>query len=298
MKLLTLDPCADGLRPHACLRHIPEWPDNGPRQTALRREMEASGLCQPIQITEKHEIVDPDSRERWRAARSLQLPGIPVAIVPQEQVSTAYLNALVQRRHLTKSAIAYLAFPQLQNALDEARDRRFKMLEKANDSRSELSSLPKNIEELAEAIGINRHFIFDAKKVHALFAKDPAFKAQMEPRLLAEPIGGEHEQNRPIGLGAVIAGFEGKKLEDQPRPDRQLDLFVGAHLRSLSSRLCQIQNLPLFRKGIGTFLDSVQDDEQIERLQEIGEAIAAEARARLKKLSARSQSDEANYNRD
>lgn len=232
MNLTQLDPCGDGIRPHDCIKHIPQWPDNSARMTALRRDVQTTGVREPIQMTAKHEIVDADSRERWRAARMLQLEKIPVAIVEDDLVNLTSLQLLIQRRHLTKSAIAYLAFPQLENALDEARDRRMKWLkthEKASISNSPLAGLPKNVAELAEIYGMARTTIFEAQKVHALFAKDAAFKAQMEPRILAEPIGGEHEQHRPVGLGAVIAGYAGKQNEDKPRNDgSQLELFGKA----------------------------------------------------------------------
>jgi len=224
----TIDPCADGIRAHACIKHIPQWPDNGPRMEALRRDLQATGLCQPVQMTAKHEIVDADSRERWRAARMLQMACIPVAIVPEEQVFSASISALVHRRHHTKSALAYLVWPMLKTALEESRFRRHENIKKGQCfPDSALSALSGNAEELAEHYGIARHFIFDAKKVHELFAKDHAYKAQMEPRLLAEPIGGEHEQHRPVGLGAVIAGYAGKRNEDGIAKKGQLELFTG-----------------------------------------------------------------------
>jgi hypothetical protein len=194
---------------------------------ALRRELQATGLCQPVQMTAKQEIVDADSRERWRAARMLQMTCIPVALVPEEQAYSASLNALVHRRHLTKSAIAYLAFPMLKPALDEARHHALEMLKKGNvsPSRTECATA-KSIEEIAQRMDVCERFVQEARRVHDLFAKDPAFKAQMEPRLLAEPIGGEHEQHRPVGLGAIIAGYAGRNGDGIAKKG-QLELFTG-----------------------------------------------------------------------
>jgi hypothetical protein len=227
MNTNQIDPCLDGLRPHACIRHIPLWPDNSPRMETLRHEMQRTGFCAPVLMTSKHEIIDPDSRERWRAAKALQLDCIPTAIVPEAQVTTALLHALAQRRHLTKSAIAYLAFPALKTALDEAQTRAVEMLKKANVSPSApLAPTVKSMDDIADQIGVGRDLLKEARRVHEIFTKDPAFKAQMEPRLLAEPIGGEHEQHRPVGLGAIIAGYAGKANEDKARADRsQLELF-------------------------------------------------------------------------
>src|SRR6185503_14497655 len=81
-------------------------------------------------------------------------------------------------------------------------------------------------EELSESLGIDRHLFFDAKKVHEIFAKDPDYQALMEPRILSEPIGGEHEEKRPVGLGAVIAGWKGRNNKGKAREDHsQLELF-------------------------------------------------------------------------
>lgn len=223
----SLDPCLDGIRPHACLKHIPLWPDNGPRMMALRVELQTTGLCPPIQITAKHEIVDADSRERWRAAKMLQLPSIPVAIVPEELAELASIATLVHRRNLTKSALAYLAYPRLSMALAQAQAQAHEKLRKGLISPvGAAAPTAKTVHEIAASYGIERNLLNEARRVHEIFAHDPAYKAQMEPRLLAEPIGGEHEQHRPVGLGAIIAGYAGKQNEDKPRHDRgQLELF-------------------------------------------------------------------------
>jgi len=230
-----IDPCLDGIRPHACIKHIPQWPDNSPRMLALRQEYQLNGCKAAIHMTSKHEIIDPDSLDRWRAAKALQLDCIPAIIEPDASVWLACLQIICQRRHYTKSAIAFLIYPGLKPALEEARAIRYTYLQNAGKSVSELNSLtgiPKNIEDLAEMYGVNRHYVFDSKRVHDLFAKDANYKAQMLPRLLAEPIGGEHESNRPVGLGAIIAGYAGKANEDKARSDRsQLELFTDAMKR-------------------------------------------------------------------
>jgi len=277
-----IDPCHDGIRSHTCIKHIPQWPDNSAAMVALRTEMQANGCRVPVHMTPKQEITDADSRERWRAAKALQLGKIPVVIEESETAHIASLQALIMRRHLTKSALAYLAYPILKPALEEARARRYGVLknsENAHISRSELNSLPglpKNIEELAELFGVNRHYVFDAKKVHEIFAKDAAYKAQMEPRILCEPIGGEHEQHRPVGLGAVIAGFEGKK-QDRRVDHAQLELF-GRAVRTFCIRAPQIADEAAARRIVRDQLDKVTPEE-LENIQRTAAMIASEARA-------------------
>jgi len=285
MNPTQLDPCADGIRPHFCIRHIPEWPDNSARMMALRRELQTTGLCPPIQMTAKHEIVDPDSRDRWRAARMLQLTSIPVAFIADGEESNACASTLAHRRHLTKSALAYLIFPLVEPMLKQARARAIKMLQKGNDLPSGFETpTAKSVVEIAAQYGIENTLFKDAKKVHAIFAADPQFKAQMEPRILQEAIGGEHEQNRPVGLGAVIAGYEGKQLEDTSRADRsQLELF-GRAVKAFSFRSRGLDEAAA-RKAVRAEFEKLSDPGELEGVLQTALLLSSEAKARLKQIS-------------
>lgn len=275
----SVDPCLDGIRAHACIRHIPQWPDNSPRMEQLRREMQATGIVAPVLMTAKHEIVCADSRERWRAAKALQLSRIPILIVADDQVASASLNALIHRRHLTKSALAYLSFPMLKTALDEAQHRALEMIKKSNVSPSGGERrTAKSVEEIAETLGIGATTLKEARRVHEIFAKDAAFKAQMEPRILCEPIGGEHEQHRPVGLGAVIAGYAGKANEDKERADRsQLELF-GQAVKTFCIRAPMAVHEKEARRVIAEHLEKLSPEE-LENVQRTAALIVSESKA-------------------
>lgn len=274
---ITIDPCLDGIRPHACVKHIPQWPDNSPRMEALRRELQATGIVQPILMTTKHEIVDADSRERWRAAKALQLDRMPIMLVAEEQIVSASLNALVHRRHLTKSALAYLAFPMLKTALEEAQARAREMLKNANVSSSGAERrTAKSVVEIAANLGVCETTLKQARRVHEIFAKDANYKAQMEPRILVEPIGGEHEKNQPVGLGAVVAGYGGKANEDKARNDRnQLELFSQA-VKTFCIRAPQIADEAAARKVVRAQLENLSADE-LENVQRTAAIVVGEA---------------------
>ncbi len=125
--------------------------------------------------------------------------------------------------------------------------------------------------------------LFDAKKVHAIFAKDPNFKAQMEPRILAEPIGGEHEQNRPVGLGAVIAGHAGKQNEDKPRNDgTQLELF-GKAIKSFCVRA--LADYTAARKIVRAELERLTPEET-ENVMKTAAIVMSEAKRALNQSTA------------
>lgn len=274
----SIDPCLDGIRPHACLKHIPLWPDNGPRMMALRTELQTHGQCPPVQMTAKHEIVDADSRERWRAAKMLQLASIPVAIVPEELAVTVCLAVLFHRRHQTKSALAYLAFPMLAIALDEARSFALEMLKKGNVSPSGARRpTAKSREEIAENLGISETTLKEARRVHEIFAHDPGYKAQMEPRLLAEPVGGEHEQHRPVGLGAIIAGFAGKKNEDHPRQVHEQLVLFGQAIKSFCIRAPLAVHEAQARRVIEDQLEKLSETE-VENVQRTAALIVSVAK--------------------
>lgn len=225
-----VDPCGGGVRRHAGMRFYREWSDEDPRFLALCRDLELNGAYLPVFMTRKLEVCDFDGWNRCRAARRLQLERIPVAWVEEEQMATVLLGGLLQREHLTKSARAYLAYPLMERAFVEAREKRIKNIKKGNVSRSCTEcTIGSKVEDFAEEIGIGRRLFFMAKQVHEIFVRDAGYKGEMEPRILQEAVGGEHEGNRPVGLGAVIAGWAGRgATADRARGgSEQLELFLG-----------------------------------------------------------------------
>ena len=222
---------------HPLAKTMPEWPKDDPRFASLVEDIRDRGIDKPLLIDKENRIVD--GRMLWRAAKQLQLAQVACKIVPDDLIASSIVNSLLQRRHLTKSARVYLVYPLLKPVFEAAKQKRVENLKKGNVSPN---AVPYGIRETAQAyaelFGIDRQLFIDAGKVHEYFAKDANFKAQMKPRILAEPIGGEHENKRPMGLGAVIAGWAGRNSTlDQARADRQqLDLFTDG-LGTLTKRL-------------------------------------------------------------
>lgn len=204
-------------RPHAIIRMIPVWGDEDARFLALCHASR-EGLTEPVKMTDKREIIDPDSRERWLAAKRWQLTEIPVQYVEEGEVATTCLQTLALRRHYTKGALAYIAFPLLETALTESNARRIKNLKNPNVSPKVTQLLSvKNTEELAAELGFTRPLFYQARDIHAAFAKKPELRDQFEPRILE----GE------IGLGACLAGIAGKQSTEglELVKAEQLDLF-------------------------------------------------------------------------
>lgn len=211
---------------HPLAKLKPEWATDSASFTCLVNDVRERGIIIPLLIDREGRIID--GKMIFRVAKQLQLAQVPCMEVADDHIPAAIIGSLVQRKHYTKSALAYLTYPLMQPAYEAARKRRIENLKKANDLPKSPLETSGTVDAFAESCGIGRNLFFEAKKVHKLFAKDADFKAAMEPRILAEPIGGEHENKRPMGLGAVIAGWAGREATlNGDREDRQqLELFT------------------------------------------------------------------------
>lgn len=216
---------------HPLAKSLPEWERDDERFLAMSRDIGERGVDQPLLIDRLGQVVD--GRTRWRAAKLQQLTAVECRIVADNDIASTILGTLVHRRHLTKGALAYLAYPLLAPAHEEAKRRRLEKLRKGQQSPvSDSLRDGKSVVHLAASLNISQDLFQDAAKVHEIFAKDKDYKALMEPRIIAQPIGGEHEDKRPVGLGSVIAGYAGRGTLDKPRTDRQqLELFTDGLIK-------------------------------------------------------------------
>jgi len=297
---------------HPALRNIPELADDSDEFLAIARGMQKCGIIQPLLVDEKGRILDDHSRTLLRCARRWQYPEVPVQVRDSSDVHLLIIHSLAHRRQLTKSAIAYLACPHLEPAFEIARSNRLEKLQKGQYSSvvHEETTAAKTMYELAESMGISRRILFDAANVHKEFedtrkyprtvmggAQDGAeveltLREWYEPRILRSPIGGEHEINRPMGLGGVIAGIASDRLAVRKggppkETDRQLELFTSG-LGQLLLRASRLGGPEKIRATVRTWLDAQLEsdrlsDEQLDDLEALGQTIRDEARGRRKK---------------
>jgi len=247
-KLVISHRAPSELSAHPALNHIPLPGDD--ELKAVR-----SGLAQagehlpPILIDAEGLILDDTSRLHWLCAKARQLKEVPVCIAATVDVHLAILRDLACRRHWSKSAIAYLAVPHLQPALDAARLRKLEKLRKNPEKSVGASSTyeARTYQELAAELGISEDMLKRAINVHKAF-EDPnkyaihieggasdgdtehwTLREWFEPKLLKPFVGGEHENNRPMGLGGILAGITAVKAGDpgkfNPKARGQLNLF-------------------------------------------------------------------------
>lgn len=197
------------LRPHDYIARLHRWSHDDPDFRAFLDDIRSHGIQVPLQITAADFVCDGEMRRQ--AAALLHLATVPCIIVPDDQASAIAISSLTQRRHYTKSALAYLAIPLLESQIEAARQNQTAALK--SGANVPFAQLTKTIAQMAEEIGVHRMTFTDACKVRELFLQDPEYRAQIEPRLLS----GE------VGLGAIIAGAAGRaatkdkaRAADQP----------------------------------------------------------------------------------
>ncbi len=202
------------LKLHPALKVLPELPNDHPDFIAIVDDIRDRGIDYPVIIL-NDQIVD--GRHRWRAATRLQLKELPTRDCKENEVAGIIVNSLLQRRHFTKGALAYMAFPLMEDAWKEAQARQQAAL-KAGSSLSVLRG--KTVEDMAENLGFSRTLFFQARDVHQAFEKKPKLREEFEADILTGD----------IGLGAVKAGIAGQEsTKGKPKvKEDQLELFTGA----------------------------------------------------------------------
>lgn len=192
----------------------------------------------PLKVDEKNRVVD--GRIRLRAALNLNWSEVAIVRVSSADAATIIVQSLLQRRHHSKSALAYLAFPLFEPMFNEARERRLRYL-KSDKSGTDASNSTQNVlfgnsaEQVARNAGVSRVLFFQAKEVHKLFAKHPEVKAQLEPEIL----------NGELCLGYAINGVAGlisTKGKSRNQED-QLELFKRG-INALRVRFTRWNKLP------------------------------------------------------
>lgn len=210
---------------HPLVEHLPVRLPDSPEGRALRALIAENGVTDPIKIS-KGRIVD--GREVWLHAKALGLDTVPCLEVPAGDVATIVLGSILGRKHYSKSALAYLAFPLIDPVLAEAKKRKLANLKagkiSAERTLSGLSSAT-SAEELADQLALSRTFLFSARNIHGHFAKNEALKEHFESQILS----GE------MGLGAVLQGIAGwLATKHQSRPEREQLVFWAGKIKAFT----------------------------------------------------------------
>lgn len=253
LNLQTRDP-KDLKKLHPLLRGIPALAEDSEEFLALCAGLKQAGFIQPILIDDEGNIIDDHSRHLAIAARRWQMTEVPVQVIGGKNAAAALLHSICNVRHLSKGAQIYLCVDAAKALIKQSEDAliEWHRLQRQRPEGAE-SSKP-NVLTLANVCDMYKwsERMFDraieVKKIFADTAKywwnvkggaeDGAQKhctarEWFEPRLLQAFIGGEHEDNRPIGLGGIIAGYNTRQKHpnsddfNPKKSEPQLNFFAS-----------------------------------------------------------------------
>jgi hypothetical protein len=214
----------DSLRLHPLLAQMPD--PESELMTSMANDIVERGIDDALIVDEKNRVMN--GRIRLKVALAIDLAEVPIKRASSADAATIIVQSLLQRRHHSKSALAYLAYPLFEAMVVESRHRRVGNLipnaanvqvpQKLDSTQNVLSS--GSAEGIARQAGVSRALFFQAKEVHKLFAKHPEAKKILEPEILS----GE------LCLGYAINGVAGYVATQQGRNSGQsgadqLDLF-------------------------------------------------------------------------
>lgn len=188
------------LRVHPLKKQLPRalsWQKGGDDFNVILEDIRERGIIAPLLVNSMGEILDGEVR--WIVAKVLHLE-VPTLELVCPEAASVILGSLLQRQHLTKSALAYLAYPLMAKAHQEANSRHLERLRTGN--KATIAHGVRNgrtVADLAAEMGICRRVFEYASRLHASFTKNPDLRIAWEPKILA----GE------IALGAALAGIAG-----------------------------------------------------------------------------------------
>ncbi len=221
------------LADHSLLAHIPVWSREEPEFQALLESVRERGLDYPVLIDSERRVID--GRNRRNVLAILGRP-VPCRIVPASDAATIIVASLVNRRHLTKGAQAYLAAPLFEGVLEESKARRLANLRAGNSPETALSAgSGRTVEDVALTHAISLRLLEQAFDLHRRFAKNPAQRAEFEPKIIA----GE------LGLGAAIQAMAGQdSTKGKAKQTEKLEALITRGFRDLGTRFAKWDKLP------------------------------------------------------
>jgi hypothetical protein len=199
---------------HPLCRDLPMLDKESPEWAALVNDIRDRGIDVPIIVDAQNRVVD--GRHRLAAAKALKLKSVPLVSSGDERAEDVIIAGIFHRRHLSKSAQIYLAYPLIQSSLKESKDSRSTHIKP-----TAAGCVPSNktADALAARYGVGRNLVFEAAKVHKLFEesdrKRDAYLQSVGPDQAAEApanLRAEWEErimSGDIALGACVAGIAG-----------------------------------------------------------------------------------------
>ncbi len=222
----------DTLTIHPARRLRP--PPNDGLVERMTRDIVDNGMHYPL-LTHNGRVIDGETR--LKSGREAGHEGVWVIEISADEAASIILSTHAVREHCTPSALAYIIFPLLEDALNQARQRRLDCLKASEKKKPTSLPVGNTVGELAEAKGVCRRLLFMAGALHKKFAARPKLKAEYEPKILSGEMGlGQVQQ----AMAGKIAGEEGRTT---PKGDpTQLWLDLGKSMIARSGNEVPVKN--------------------------------------------------------
>lgn len=256
---------------HPILKGLHRKDNESDEFVAFVEDIRVRGVQEPVKVDSENRIID--GRHRYWASKQIGLRELPVVIVPQGEVVSTVVQSLLQRRHYSKGARAYMIVPFFKDAFEEARARHRAFLASGGKAKVPFEE---TVAGFAAKLGISDKLLTQAQKLHNLFTEKPELKKQFEASIF--------DPDKPAGLGGILAGISGKDATDgNARNERSggVMLLFGEAFDTLRNRA----------KAWAKF----DTDQQLALFPKIRTAVAAmppDLRARLKKFIVDAEKEE------
>jgi hypothetical protein len=244
------------LTDHPLLGSVPVWSREDARFQALVESIREHGLDYELLVDTEFRIVDGRNR---RNALSVLGARARVRFVEKADAASIVVASLINRRHLTKGALAYIAAPMLDEVISESKARRLTNLRRSGQARgpqsleTPLSGVSgKTASELATQMGIGHTLFEQAIQLRKMFMKaGKEAREKYEGRVIDDWQDETGEWHPPVGLGYMINGLndliEGNAAKQLGKRNEHDRLFIGS-LSKLSLHWDQAN--PEQRRGI------------------------------------------------
>lgn len=215
------------LKPHAKVKELARWEKGSDSLNSLCDSIREDGILVPLIITEDGRIMDGVTR--CLAAKQLQLATVPCQIQPETRLEVIAIGTETQRRHLTKSQLAFKYYGLVADVFGERSALLEEMRRGQNGpaqgaSRIQCAKLSKRVIDFAAKLGVSERLLEQSHQLHTLFDSTdeiPFSWTSADAKKLLEDVDMDPAQNYtlreyfsaaimrasdPMSLGGAIAG--------------------------------------------------------------------------------------------